>query len=202
MKTLLALTIALALTTVADAQVLPQKPKIGDIYTIRVPVCRIDVAWNRKESLNFNYGAPAGWHVLDYKIAYFKKRQRARYTFQLVPANYSMLSEEIVSSKFKELLNVVAEGGKGEKYNGMIDQMRSDYERAFAKTFVSHSSLLVRGSVRGNNEFLSRKPGRLYLDLTIRVVYLPSSDEEFKRAIEVMRTLIKEDATPAEDDEP
>jgi hypothetical protein len=196
MKNTVLIIASFIIALVANGQVLPSEPKIGDTYTITIPVCRIDVAWNGKENLNFTYAAPAGWQVLDYSVAKYNKRQRAKWAAQLVPSTYSGISEEVVSSKFNELLDLAAQKGVTNKYAGKIQQMRGDYEKAFSKTFVSHSSLIVKGSVRGNNEYLSRKPGRLYLDLKIRVVYLPTSEQEFNRAIQVMRILIQQGDTP------
>ena len=174
--------------------ILSENELIGKKLNLTIPVCRIDVGWSSKKGINNVYAAPAGWQILEFKPKEISKRQRAAYSFDLTPSNFSFSSTTIIDTKFDELLDLAVENGKEEKYAAKIKQMRSDYEKYYKKIIASHSSITTMGSVRGDNNTLSRKPGRLYLDLEVTLVYLPVNETQFLDAIETLRSLILEDS--------
>jgi hypothetical protein len=177
----------------AKSQQLSDTTLIGKIITVNIPICRIDVGWNGKKGINNVYAAPAGWQILEFKPKVISKRQRASYSFDLTPSNFAFTSTTIIDTKFDELLQLAAQNGKKEKYEGKIKQLRNDYEKYYKKIITTHSSITTTGSVRGNNEYTSRKPGRLYLDLEIKLVYLPVNEQQFLQSIEFLKAMIKDE---------
>ncbi len=168
-------------------------PIIGETKTITHQVCRINTGWNGKSNINNVYAAPSGWQILQFKEIPISKRQRTSYSFDLTPSNFAIITTSTVDSKFNELLEFAGQSGKIDKYKGKINQMRSDYEKFYKKIITTHSQITTTGSVRGDNNAIKRLPGRLYLDLSITLVYYPDSDEQFLRSIEVMKEIIKSD---------
>lgn len=166
---------------------------IGETKTIVYTVCEINVGWNGRSNINNIYAAPSGWQILSFKPIVRSKRQRTSYTFDQTPSNVAVLNTSTVDSKFNELMEFAGQAGKKDKYESKINQMRSDYEKYYKKIVATHSQITTTGSVRGNNETFSRRPGRLYLDLEITLVYYPDSDEQFQRSIDVMKEMIKND---------
>lgn len=177
----------------AFAQNSDEKLTIGQTKKVRYAVCRMDVGWNGRGNINNTYAAPSGWQILEFKPVVVSKRQRASYSFDLTPSNFAMTTTSIIDGKFDELFNVAAQAGKKDKYEGKINRMRSDYEKYYKKILTTHSQITTTGSVRGNNDFFSRRPGRLYLDLEITLVYYPDTEEQFARSIEVMKQIIQDD---------
>lgn len=176
-----------------NAQVLSDITTIGKTVNLTIPLCRIDVGWNGNKGLNNVYAAPAGWQILEFKPKIISRRQRASYSFDLTPSNFAFTSTTIIDSKFDELLQLAAENGKEGKYEGKLKQLRSDYEKYYKKITTTHSSITTTGNVRGDNNYIRRKPGRLYLDLEITLIYLPINDGEFQQSIEFLKTMIKDD---------
>jgi hypothetical protein len=174
--------------------ILSENELIGKKLTITIPVCRIDVGWNKKKGINNVYAAPAGWQILEFTPKEISKRQKAAYSFDLAPSNFSFSSTTIIDTKFDELLDLAIENGKEEKYAAKIKQMRSDYEKYYKRIIASHSSITTTGSVQGDNNTFKRYPGRLYLDLEVTIIYLPVNEAQFFDAIETLKSLILEDS--------
>ena len=191
MKTLL-LTGWLCLITLFTVST-SQAQTIGDTKTITTTVCRIDVGWNGSSSINNTYAAPAGWQIISFKPVEVSRRQRVSYDFTQMPSGSASLSLSEANQKFDELLNTAGEAGNKGKYEAKINQMRSDYERYYQKTFATHSQIVTTGRVRGNNDYVSRKPGRLYLDLEVVLAYYPDTAERFQQSLAVMEQIIKAD---------
>jgi len=187
------LLLALLTVTVANAQNLPTEPTLGQKITVTIPVCRIDVGWNGRSRINNVYSAGAGWQILEFRVAKDVRRQRVNYTFDLVPSTFIFESTSIVDEKIDELLEIAAENGKKEKYEGKIKQLRTDYEKYYKKIVTTNSSIHTTGSVRGDNNTFKRRPGRLYLDLEVTLVYAPVNDKQFQQAIEFLKAMIKND---------
>lgn len=166
---------------------------IGETKTVTIPVCRTDVGWNGSSSINNTYAAPAGWQIISFVPIVISKRQRAQYSFTQVPSNSGSLSIAEASQKFNELLDVAAQNGNKGKYEGRINQMRNDYERYHQKVFATHSQIVTTGRVRGNNDFTSRRPGRLYLDLQVVLAYYPDTPQQFEQSLAVMKQIIEAD---------
>lgn len=190
---LVSLLIALLFVTVANAQKLPTEPTLGQKIKVRIPVSRIDVKWNKSKNINNVYSAGSGWQILEFVPIVVSKRQYAAYTFSQVPSNYSLDSTSIVDKKFDELLDIAVQNGKKEKYEARIKQLRNDYEKYYKKIVASNSSIQTTGSVQGDNNTFKRRPGRLYLDLEVTLVYAPENDKQFQQAIEFLKTMIKND---------
>jgi hypothetical protein len=123
------------------------------------------------------------------------RRQRAQYTFTQVPSNSGLLSLAEATQKFNELLDVAVQNGNKGKYEGKINQMRNDYERYYQKLFATHSQIVTIGRVRGNNNTLQQRPGRLYLDLQVVLGYYPDTPEQFQQSLAVMKQIIEADKT-------
>lgn len=174
--------------------ILSENELIGKKLKVTIPICRVDVGWNGKKGINSVYAAPAGWQILEFSPIEISKRQRAAYSFDLTPSNFSFSSTTIIDTKFDELLDLAIQNGKEEKYAAKIKQMRSDYEKYYKKIATSHSSITTMGNVRGDNNTLGRKPGRLYLDLEVSLIYLPVNEPQFLDAIETIRSLILNDS--------
>lgn len=168
-------------------------PTIGQTNKVTYTVCRIDVGWNGSQNINNVYAAPRGWQILEFRPLEISRRQRVSYTFDQTPSNFSISTTSIVDAKFNELLELATELGKKEKYEGRINQMRNDYEKFYKKIISTHSQITTTGSVRGDNNRINRRPGRLYLDLEITLVYYPDSEEQFLSLIEVTKSIIKND---------
>jgi len=192
-KNLLFTMLFLLINSFSFGQASDAMPLIGETKKVVSTVCRIDVGWNGRKGINNVYAAPSGWQILEFKPIVISKRQRASYTFDQTPSNTAILNTSTIDSKFSELLEMAAQAGKKDKYEGKINQMRNDYEKYYKKIVTTHSQITTTGSVRGNNETFSRKPGRLYLDLEITLVYYPDNEEQFQRSIEVMKEMIKND---------
>lgn len=176
---------------VGFGQVKAGEPTIGQTKKIIHRVCRIDVGWNGKNSINNVYAAPSGWQIVEFKPIVISKRQRTSYSFDLTPSNFGIVTTSVVDTKFAELLEIAGKNGTLKKYEANIKQMRNDYERYYKKIISTHSQITTTGSVRGDNNSISRKPGRLYLDLEIKLVYYPDSEEQFLRSIQVMKDIIE-----------
>lgn len=167
---------------------------IGATKTVRIPIVRTDVRWNRSSSINTTYAAPAGWQIQTFAPVEISRRQYASYSFTTVPSNYSGLSETVVQEQFKSLKEAAAQKNAAEGYQAKLNEAESLYQRAFQKTYSSHAAITVTGSVRGDNNTFSRRPGRLYLDLDVTLVRLPASKEEFERSLAWFKTTIQADS--------
>lgn len=177
----------------SSAQSADGVPLIGQTKKVTYTVCRINVGWNGKSNINNVYAAPSGWQIVEFKDIPISKRQRTSYSFDLTPSNSAVLTTSIVDSKFNELLEFAGQAGKKDKYEGRINQMRSDYEKFYKKIISTHSQITTTGSVRGDGNWINRRPGRLYLDLEITLAYYPDTEEQFQRSIEVMKEMIRND---------
>ena len=192
MKKLITLLLLVASFGYASAQT--DTTAIGKVKTIRTTVCRIDVSWNGSRGINNVYAAPSGWQILSFRAIPVSRRQRAAYTFSQTPSNFVYTSTSTIDAKFDELLQLAAQKNVAQKYEGRIRQMRSDYEKYYNKVATTHSQITTTGSVRGNNEYLSRRPGRLYLDLEIDLVYMPDSQDQFLRSLAYLKQIINSEA--------
>lgn len=195
MKKFLIVVVLTLLGTGTFAQTIEGMPTIGQTKKVTYTVCRTDVGWNGRSNINNVYAAPSGWQIVEFKPIVVSRRQRASYGFDLTPSNFAITTTSLVDSKFDELMEFAAQKGKQDKYEGKIKQMRNDYEKFYKKIITTHSQITTQGSVRGNNEFTSRRPGRLYLDLEITLMYYPDSEEQFNQSIETMKQIIAQDTS-------
>ncbi|GGH17564.1 hypothetical protein [Mucilaginibacter phyllosphaerae] len=188
MKKILTLLVMAVAFNYASAQT--DTASIGKTMKVQTTVCHIDVSWNGRSGINNVYAAPSGWQILSFTPKVVSRRQRVSFTFSQTPSNFVYTSTSVIDSKFNELLELAAQKNAAQKYEGRINQMRSDYEKYYSKVVTTHSQITTTGSVRGNNEYFSRRPGRLYLDLEVTLVYMPDTQEQFLRSLEYLKQVI------------
>jgi hypothetical protein len=196
--TLFFLIIILAAFTVNSTTEKEHKDSIlGTIKKVTIPVCRIDVGYDDSKSFDNVYAAPEGWQILSFKEIVVSKRQKASYSFDLTPSKFDFYSLTEIDKKFSELLAVDAKDGKKD-YGGKIKQVRSAYEKYVKKIKTSHSSITTKGSVEGDGNVFKGYPGRLYLDLEVKLVYMPDKKNDFDKAIDDLKDQIEKDAKKKE----
>ncbi|MCW3115155.1 MAG: hypothetical protein JWR18_3551 [Segetibacter sp.] len=165
-------------------------PPIGTIKTIQTKACRIDVVENRKTRINYTYTTDPGWHILSYKPVVISKNSTASYSLKHTPSRFTYTSTSAIYSKFIQLMELAAEKNVFEKYEGRINQIRSDFEKYSNNKVAAYSRIAVAGLVAGSNKSSMKRPGKLYLDLKITMIYMPETEETFLESLDHLRQII------------
>lgn len=164
-------------------------PIIGETKTITTTVCRIDVDARGKENIGHVYAAPAGWQILTFTPVVISKRQYAAYNFSQTPSNFVSLNKTIIERKLNELTQLAAQKNVAQKYEGQIKQIKESFEKFYRMEAATHSKISTTGQVKGNGKHFG-KPGRLYLDLEITLIYLPDEEEQFLQSLAYLEQII------------
>lgn len=165
-------------------------PLIGTIKTIQKQVCRIDGDLNRKVKVDYTYTTDPGWQILSCEPIILAKNQTASYSLTYTPTKFIYISTSAIYSKFIQLLELAAEKNVFQKYEGQIHKMRSDFEKYSTKKVSSYTKITITGLVAANNSLRLKKPGKLYLDLKILLIYIPETEEPVLQSLEYLRQII------------
>lgn len=168
-------------------------PVPGTAKKILIKVFRIEFDPRKTTRVNHIYTTPIGWQILSYRPLVTSNNIRARCQFSLTAATPSNGSTSAIYSKFIELSELAAEKNVSVKYEGIINQMRDDFEKYYNKNVTTYSKItsacaFTSATVKKNK---TRRTERLYLDVEITLIFLPQTEEQILQCLENLKQLIQ-----------
>jgi hypothetical protein len=137
------------------------------------PVVDHSVSYPHLDSGTETIDAPRGLGIVSYRAIEQVNYGRNGYSFSLIGDNSLFVNDVIVSSKFREVFDVIdssVEDSKKDEYKRRVEQLKEEARRLSQVTATTNSKLICNWKVKHGGSELDRKGGHLRLAVEVEFI--------------------------------